>query len=334
MYRAVICLISVACLTSCAPAVKFSGDGFHHEKNKYSIRFTDPQDQRFIDKNWDVDNFACNRYNDTQPCRFERKRGQAYYGRIYMDRNNDGTLEQGRGYFSDLVLRHRITDGRLWISTRDLPEKHSENKLDVFLDNYIESLAGTSRVLMGDALGYYSVETRKYATMVSERQSCGFGPYEAVMATVGIADLDQLRLDENHRVGKLRLLIVKIDGMVDQWISTKRNQWDVTKEGMSPGKIVMITGYYNTPPYFDNDLKDFYAFLKQFVFDNAQDRRDMGRCVDLFTGQPKISPAAETPATMKKSPFGTRESKPKATQRPPTAAKRQTKPLRVELPAD
>jgi len=262
----------ILALTGCAAnPTRFRDDGLYHDKFDYSIVFSDPDNRVFIGDEWYIDNYQ---YLEREK-KFERKKGAAYSGRVYVDRNDDGSPERERAFFCDLELRHRRNNGMIWISTTELPKKFNETHLDVFLRNYIESLAGAIRVRTGSALGFHSIKVREFATQILEQEQSLLGPYEAVSATITRADLHQLRLDANHVSLRARIVLIRIDGMVriggrkgetKVWPAQRR----VDPVTEVPGKILMMIGYSNSKEYFDEGLSDFETFLNSISFKKGE----------------------------------------------------------------
>ncbi|MCP4674596.1 MAG: hypothetical protein GY854_03580 [Deltaproteobacteria bacterium] len=244
-------------VVGCA-TVEFRDDGFYNLKQNYIVKFNDPENGTFVGDQWAVDNY---KYTDKKPSHRKRKDGLDYRGSIFFDWDENGTAEKYKEYFTDLELRHKRTSASIWITTRGLTPKCNETDLSVFLKNYIESLSGeVSTSSAVDVFGHAIERTRKYATMVTNKRSRMFGPYEAVEATITRANLDQLQIDKEHLSSKLQILITRIDG------TTKIESLTQGSPVEAPGKVLMIIGYYSAPEHFDAGLPEFEKFLSLIYF--------------------------------------------------------------------
>ncbi len=263
MAKTVLWIELITLLAGCSTTV-FRRDGFFHLKSDFAIHFDDPDNVVFINEDWRVENYT---HGDDYKS-FNRKKGRAYYGTVYVDRDDNGTTEPEKVYFSDLELQHRHNNGAIWVTTQDMLEKHELVGLDVLLRNMTESLSGTENMVYIDALGSRTIETQRFATEILEIHRIQFGPYEAAIATISFANLDQLRLNKNHRSRLVRIAIAKIDGTVRK--SKRDSQGRVISSVDGPGKRLMIVGYSNSPEYFEESLPDFERFLELIYFKKGE----------------------------------------------------------------
>ncbi len=241
------------CATTRSP---FERNGFRQIKHEYSIKYRKPDKCVFINSRWKIDNY----YASCSKGVFERKTGKTYKGVRYVDWGGDGTSDAYKTYYYDLRLRHRNNPGTIWVITTDIPTRMKSTFIDVFLDNYVTSLTGAEIQIHSAPTVAVHIDERRHATKILKKERLDVGPHGAVDAVIEIANVDQLRLDPNHRTAMERLVILKIDGIVgDQNFTSIHTQ-------KRPGKVLMIIGYYNTPEYFESGLDDFESFLKQFTF--------------------------------------------------------------------
>jgi hypothetical protein len=253
--------------------VRFETDGLHYESGPIAVRFAVPEKREFIDAEWSVDNWkylegspstgsdvaeAIGRNVCKPPC-FERKTNRSYLGTLRVDMDNDGHLEKYPTFFTDLELRHAETEGRIWVLMRELPAHRAAVNVDVLVDNYAENLSFEeySRTGPYDAWGDQS---RAYAAQVVSRESVMFGPYEAILATIELANVAQLQLDPKSRMGFIRVLIARVPGF-------STNVIPMHKPYMVPRSNVglLIVGYFASSAYFEKGLFDFDAFLGRFT---------------------------------------------------------------------
>jgi len=277
--------------------------GYYNRISNYVVRYSNETEHLFVNDNWVVDDYeaTCDTFSGEGKCFYERKKGKAYYGVTLVDRDEDGTPEIERDYFFDLKLRNKRHNGVIWVSSSELPRAHTETLLDVFLDNYVDSLSGTELQLAGDPFGYAQIKQRKFATRVGDRGPAKLGPHDAVIATVTIADLDQLKLDETHEYAKLRVLVARVPSKsrrrVTKVVETMQGPVERSLVVDTSGKSLLVVGYFNTPAYFAEDLPDFEAFRDLLLFktDEAGGAQELPSPAEPFGEEgPEPPPAKPT----------------------------------------
>jgi len=253
--------------------------GFFNTFANYAVTFADRDRQLFIDEDWKLENWGCEDQLYEYCSTLVQKKGKAYRGIRFVDRNDDGTEEKEWEYFFDLKLRNLKDSSEIWVSTYDIPGEAGETMLDVFLDNYVDSLTGTELQMAGDPRGYGTVKERKFVTMIKEKKATTLGPYEAVQAEIAISDIDKLRLDESHVQARVRVLITRVDCDDRLMIQGEKSPIGLVT---TSGKALMVVGYYSAPGFFESNLEGFASFLKRFVF-KKKDAGD-GKEADLPKG--------------------------------------------------
>ncbi|MDD5308363.1 MAG: hypothetical protein PHU25_13665 [Deltaproteobacteria bacterium] len=245
--------------------ISWSEHGLHNRFARYVARFSDEARQLFSGDDWIVENFDCITDYGTRACRFERKRGTAYFGNILVDRDSDGTVDKERGYFFDLRLASKKDNGIIWISTDEIPATRTGTALSVFLDNYVESLTGSELNVEGDPLGYAVVKERKFATRLDTSAETKLGPFDAVTGTVSVMDLDKLKVDSNDVHSRIKILLARVE--CDK-VRRLKNSLDVDLSYETSGKALLVAGYMNSPKQFDAGLTDFNQLLERISFEN------------------------------------------------------------------
>ncbi len=240
----------------CAPK-EFSTLGYRHPTHKYSVPFSHPNLRSFMTEDWKVDNYT---YTYTAQ-KFERKWESRYRGELPFDRNSDSVPKPEKTFYSDLMLRHFRSEGTIWICTRDLMPKQSNLRLKVFFDNYVHSLISNERMLCGDVFGY---QTQKpiFSARVLEHKRTELTPYSALEATMVLDDPRIYTPNPVEGVGKIRVVMAKINSQIKRWISTHEGGKLIEE----PGQVLMIVGYFNIPADFDKYEADFDSFLEQIYF--------------------------------------------------------------------
>jgi hypothetical protein len=234
--------------------------GLQNVKQGYGIDFEDRTDCRFL-ANYMIENY----YGDCKEKKFFLRTGPAYEGKISVDWNNDGTEVRFPAYFYDLKLHHIQNAGEIWVLSREIPPHLANTLVDVFLDNYVENLSGLNVEVSRTPFNYVKITERKNATKIISKQSTKIGKYPGIIATIEIANLNQLRLDPNHRSGMMRVLIAKIDGKIGGTDGIVDGHMVIMPPERA-GKVLLVVGYYNTPQFFEQGLPDFDSLLKKTSF--------------------------------------------------------------------
>ena len=143
----------------------------------------------------------------------------------------------------------------------------AERKLEVILNNYVDSLAGTTIDVFSSTFGHRLRNERRFASKLMSTEKCRVGDHEALIATISISDVDQLQLDLDHVFGTIRLALVRFTGKMTnlEWIN--RRHAGVKKSG----EVLLIAGYFNSAKYFEKHLDDFEGLLARIEFlDNGK----------------------------------------------------------------
>jgi hypothetical protein len=212
----------------------------------------------FIDHNWIIDNYEY----DYAKRQFKRLRGTAYYGTLPFDRDSNGIPDGELTYYSDLVLRHELTEGVIWICTRDIMPKQEKIDDDVFLGHYIESLAGKQRMLCGDVFGFAKNEKR-FSARVIKKESVSVGLNRGTAVTIELNEPKDREFLIVGPYGRARVIFTRIDSTIEVWkLACDPGKRDYKK----PGKVLLIMGYFNSIEHFGAHIKDFEFFKEQIFY--------------------------------------------------------------------
>jgi len=245
-------------LPACGPSAKgeIRDDGLFIDPCGYCISFAQKPDKVFINNDWLVDDWIY----ESGFGGYTKKKGKEYYGNILTDADDDGTMESTPGYFFDLKLINKKTNGVIWIQTFDMPAKHEQKQLDVLLDNYVDSLAGTGYYIEGNIYSLLHSKERKYATKIVQQQTTTLGNRNAIRARIEIADIDQQKFNPDTPVDLLEVVILKVP--IEKMLYNPNVGLNTTKKG----KAILLLGYLNSAPHFEEYLDDFDVFLKLIKF--------------------------------------------------------------------
>jgi hypothetical protein len=254
--------VALGCLTS---HVEFDRKGMRNVHHGYTLGFTSAADREFIDGDWRVRNYLWK----PELKRFVPKKTREFAGYISYDREDDGEIEREKAYYFDLVLEHAKTDGEIWIAVRELTVRNKQRKLDVILDSYVDSLAGTTIDVFSSTFGHRLRRERRFASTLIEAQEVDLAGHPALLATISISDVDQLQLDPNHVFGRVRLLLTRFTGKTLQPDPKMAGAPHASKKHL-PGEVLLIAGYFNNDDYFEAQLADFEGFISRIEFDDTE----------------------------------------------------------------
>ncbi|MCK9459325.1 MAG: hypothetical protein M0R80_06765 [Proteobacteria bacterium] len=287
---ALVALCAAACGTP--SQVAFDTGGLKYESGGVGIEFQVPAKREFIDGKWRIDNWEYKTWQVSSTrggevsseavSMFVRKDGKPFEGTLRVDMDNDGREEDYSAVFTDLELRHAETDGRIWVLMRELPAHRAQVKLDVLIDEYAERLSFEEYTRVGP-FDVWLLPTKKYAARVISKESVKLGTLDAVVATIEIANLAQLQLDPQSRMGFVRVLMVRVPGFESNVIKKRAfAPFERSNTGL------LVVGYYDSTAYFEKGLADFEAFLGQFTVN--------GKPVTVERTAPPADPALRPPA--------------------------------------
>jgi hypothetical protein len=238
------------------PRAAFGPLGLHQFQYAYAVDYSDKEQRVFVSPQWHVDNWVYDELSQGM----SRRSGPEFEGEIFSDFDENGDIETEQNYFLDLEMRHLQNDGRIWVHSRALAKNEEQTDLNIVLEEYADRLSGAElqNVLRGTRTKN-SVHT--YATHIESKDRVQFGPYDALIATVTVANLEQLRLNPAHRYGVITILLVKIAGKFVHYLNRGTYEAD---------KGLLTIGLFSLPEYYNENLPDFYTFLNQFSFQGVQ----------------------------------------------------------------
>jgi hypothetical protein len=306
-----IAALVATCAAACGTPSQVTLDtgGLKYESGGIRIAYKNPAQYQFVDARWKIDNWMLGYYD---PNTLTRKLGTPFEGVLRVDMDNDGRVEDYSAFFTDLELRHSETEGQIWVLMRELPRHRAEVKLDVLIDDYAERLSFEEYTRTGP-FDVWLLPTRKYAARVVSKQPSMLGPFEAMIATIEIANLAQLQLDPNSRMGFVRVLMARVPGFTTNVIPLPPSSY-VPRSNVG----LLVVGYYDSTAYFEKGAPDFEAFLEQFTVN--------GRPVKIERFAPVTPPAPPAPASQLPAPSvapvstPSTESTPSTPSTPPTGA--------------
>jgi hypothetical protein len=243
---------ALALSVGCTPASTFGADGYHHELLPYSVHYSSPPKKTFVSEDWKIDNYeTAADGSPTQP-----KSGEHYRGTIRLDLGNQQYRTLSADYF-DLRLENKRTAAVLWVQTRPADADDIERDLRVLVEEFAEQLAGANLYLEERDSTEKSrpvARERSFATKIVDGQNVKFQGRDAYVATIEIANVDQLKLDPNARSFIAKIMFVRT--------GYTRDLNDDVSDRPHHVPIFMRIGYGAGPAEFGPGLPDYEAFQK------------------------------------------------------------------------
>jgi len=274
MFWRATCVALACTIVACTGNLgNFAPDGFHHARHPYSLSYGDPEGQTLLGSDWRVDNSV----GGNQSGQVNSKKGDDFEYDISIDTDEDGEVDRTiKDYIYDLRLEHKHSDAVIWIRTVPLAPSEAEKELRVLMTSYAEAVAGAGYYRVALSEGRKTVKERRFATKMLDQRPVAVSCKEGLMATIEVANVDQLKLSPESRWERARVVLVRPDY---EWT---RNHKDLTFPAL------MILGYSNLPQDFDRQLPDFEKLLSQLNLPTSG-----GACF-VAPQQPKAPASKET----------------------------------------
>ncbi len=247
--------------------------GFRHEKYDYGVV---SGGDGILDSHWLLDNF-----HQGTTSELVQNSSDAYISTFHLD--TDGDREPDRTVREptyDLRYKHRERGGVIWLRTFPISSDLRQSELRVLMQSYVDEIAGAGYEDVDlDPIG---VLERRFAAAIVERGQATLGGQPAYLATIDVANIDQIRLTPASRRTRVRLVMVRTFFTYEASGAARRETFPV----------LMMAGYSNLPEDFDRDLPSFDRFLGQIEI--------AGRRGWSVAGVEKLSPegpGASTPST-------------------------------------
>jgi hypothetical protein len=254
-FSMLFCIFNMGCNSASLAIIDTAG--LRYENVPISIDFTNQEKQSFINDNWLVENWQ---HGSGQ---WERKDGDEYRGVMLRDLDDDGNLEKEKVYFTELELRHQINDSKIYVDLAVLPNSKRNTKIDVFLSNFVEQLSGKTTWYKQSVYGKPENETRTYAAKIIEQQYLDKGNYSGILVTIELANLDQLKLDPNHRSEIVSVLLLRVDDYIGENVGYNDNGSYVFGDKRA---AIFTTVLFSRPDDHLTSYKDFLSFIDSIKF--------------------------------------------------------------------
>lgn len=232
----------------------FHDEGLVHASYPYRILYADSTNHTFISNAWTVESHRVTPDGRAS----EHLRAGKYVHVRRLDLDDDGDRDRVRHVYTyDLRLRHRTTNGMIWVRTFPISPALQSRDLRVLAQNYASSVAGGKGYMVASvAPEQIDIRERRFATKILDEMPMRFQGREAYGFILDVADVDQLRLSERSRFGRAAIVLVRTNFGWTQQSALGERKWPV----------LMVVGYRNGPDDFVEGLDDFERFLASFRF--------------------------------------------------------------------
>lgn len=172
--------------------------------------------------------------------------------KVQIDANDDGRYESTGSYPStDLRYVNLKDDGAIAVRTIPVSADLREKDLELLLRRWVDSMSGQ------DAMTLYiqSQQLRLGGAQTHSSRIVSHAPgklsgYEAHYARVEVANIEQMKLDPNHREALIDVVLARTDYV-----------WSAAGGALFP--VYFFATYRDHPDFFDRHAATFEAFLKQ-----------------------------------------------------------------------
>lgn len=202
---AIVAGVSLLWLGACASSGLTDEGSFEHPDLRYRVS-AEPPDHvgALLGPDWVLSNYT--RDDDGRPSA-AKDAGDTWTYRTQVDTDDDGEVdlrETLRRY--DLHYEHIEDDARVWIQTFPVSAMTAGKKLETLAKRYADSLAGGLYV---GGLTPGTVEDARYASRIVSASPTEIDGHEAYQVDIEVANVDQLRLNEDARERLLRVILVR-----------------------------------------------------------------------------------------------------------------------------
>jgi hypothetical protein len=259
---ALACALTGACATS---STAFGPTEYEQTAFHYRIAYPPKAGQQVLGGDWRLDNLIWD-----QNAGFVAKAGPEYRFFRETDQDGDGKIsveEQHEEAIHDLRFVNARDGGVIWSKAHPLLFKDAAQDLDIALENYAQDLSGEGYYAAGNIFSAEIVKARKYVSFIVERGPIQIGPNLGVVATIELAETEQLRLDPNHRSSRLKVVFTKlayqnpldskaVPGMPKRGIKCGSDHCE-------QGIALLVLGYYNEAAHFAEHVGEFDGLVKR-----------------------------------------------------------------------
>jgi len=263
---------------------QFAPSGFQQPEYQYQVHYWDASTYRLMPENWRIDNF----YGEQQS--MEPKKGTIYESDFEYDANGDGQPDGSETLFTyELRFTHLRTAGVIWVRAIPVAQYEGGKALDVFLQDYLESITGTG-IEIARFGKLDQMKAKRYAPRLISKAEASIAGKEALAAVIDIANVDAQQVSPNARLRRVKLVLAR-----PGFMHKLSRQFEVASSEQYP--VILVAGYAEQPDYFEQNLPDFGNLLERFEIDRKLGYKegkvtlvDRGGTVTVESASPSTNP--------------------------------------------
>jgi hypothetical protein len=173
-----------------------------------------------------------------------------------------------------LKFEHLVHDGVLFVRTVPISADLAQKKLTVLMDRYVEATARAGYEMVQFSAGTTIMVERRYAAVVVDKRRATLAGLEALLITLDVANLDQMKVDPDVRAERVQLVLAHT---AFRYAPSRTTASGTTAQGMKASRtsaedypVVVLVGYGNQPDEFEAGLAEFHEFLGRIEIDSKR----------------------------------------------------------------
>lgn len=222
-----------------------SAKGFSQTKFGYEVA---AQKDGIVGAEWQLDNFV---YDQSE---LVPKKSDLYVTNYHLDLDGDGDGDADshpRELLYDLRYTHRERSSVVWLRTFPISASLKTKALRVLLNDYVEEISGAGYEAVLLSRNHLVVLEKRFAANVLEETPAQVAGREAYVATLEVANVDQLSLAPKSRTKKVRIALIRTPFTYEH-LGTEF-------------PVLMLAGFASLPDDFAKDLPVYERFLGEIV---------------------------------------------------------------------
>lgn len=243
-------------LSGCASSLfTLDNSGLVYKDYPLKVLTDSGQKVEFINSDWSLENWK-------EASSWTRKTGKNFKSNVHVDLDEDGDAELVKTFYSDLELVNKVNNAQIFFDLTPISKNKESTEMDFFLDNFVENNASNTAWLKSDRFTGAAISEKSYATKIIGRETFSFQGHDGVIGIVERADLNQLKLDSEHRSEIMAVMFLRVDDIHLEFTAKQNHPLKY------PGIITALL--VSKPKYFQEVKADFYSLIKQIEIDGEK----------------------------------------------------------------
>jgi len=251
-----ITALVIATAFACAPPPTGDIGPNGYQNRSYRYQVASLSNGNLMSADWKLDNYYVGKKKSLRP-----KEGDDYITEYSLDADGDGLFEtKAKEYLYDLRFKHLVHDGVIFLRTIPVSADLERKKLSTLMDRFIEQIAGAGYEVVKLNPTTNVVVEKRYAAALVDKHRATLADTSALVVTLDIANLDQLKVDPAARKHRLQLVLLHTHFKYTPKSGVGKN---ARAKGTFP--VVMLAGYANQPGDFSAGLNEFHDLLNRIT---------------------------------------------------------------------